>query len=192
MITLAPYPKLQAVLLAALAVVLPALLLSPMAQAAEEGHGGGGLPQLDPSYWPSQIFWFLLSFGLLYLLVSRVVLPPLSGTLEKRQSLIDTDLAEAGRLAESAKATRAAYEDALAKARNEANATVNAIVAAAGQEAAAQQATQHAALKARLTEAETKIRAARTHAMGEVQQAARDLAHIVVDKAAGIKLGGGQ
>ena len=168
-------------------------LLPVLARAAEEGHGGGGtLPQFDPAHFPAQLFWFIVSFGLLYVLVSRVVLPPLTGTLEKRQSLLDSDLAEAERLAESAKATRAGYEAALAKARNDANATVNAIVAAAGQDAAQQQAAQHSTLQARMAEADAKIRAARDQALGEVQGAARDLAKLVMEKAAGMKLGGGQ
>ena len=35
----------------------------------------GGMPQLDPEFWVSQIFWLTLVFGTLYIVLSKLILP---------------------------------------------------------------------------------------------------------------------
>ena len=48
----------------------------------------GGMPQLNPEFWISQIFWLVLTFGTLYLTLSKFILPKISANLEKRKSEI--------------------------------------------------------------------------------------------------------
>ena len=47
-----------------------------------------GMPQLNPEFWVSQIFWLTLTFGMLYLLLSKFILPKISKNLEIRKSQI--------------------------------------------------------------------------------------------------------
>jgi len=47
-----------------------------------------GMPQLNPEFWVSQIFWLILTFGILYLVLSKIVLPKISENLETRKSQI--------------------------------------------------------------------------------------------------------
>ena len=53
-----------------------------------QGAESGGMPQLNPEFWVSQIFWLVLTFGFLYLVLSKVVLPKISNNLESRKSQI--------------------------------------------------------------------------------------------------------
>ena len=48
----------------------------------------GGMPQLNPEFWISQILWLVLTFGTLYLVLSKLILPKISANLEKRKSQI--------------------------------------------------------------------------------------------------------
>ena len=48
----------------------------------------GGMPQLNPEFWVSQIFWLTLSFGILYIVLSKLILPKISANLEIRKSQI--------------------------------------------------------------------------------------------------------
>ena len=48
----------------------------------------GGMPQLNPEFWISQIFWLTLTFGILYLVLSKLILPKISANLEARKSQI--------------------------------------------------------------------------------------------------------
>lgn len=88
---------------------------------AEHASGGGGLPQLDPTWYPSQLFWLLITFGCLYILFSKNVLPALSGTIEKRRTQIDNDLNTARDMRQKAEDVHDAYEEALQEARTNAN-----------------------------------------------------------------------
>ena len=54
------------------------------AQSAESG----GMPQLNPEFWISQIVWLILTFGALYIVLSKVILPKISDNLESRRSQI--------------------------------------------------------------------------------------------------------
>ena len=48
----------------------------------------GGMPQLNPEFWISQIFWLTLTFGILYIVLSKLILPKISENLESRKSQI--------------------------------------------------------------------------------------------------------
>ena len=47
-----------------------------------------GMPQLNPEFWISQIFWLILTFGILYVLLAKFILPKISANLEIRKSQI--------------------------------------------------------------------------------------------------------
>ena len=55
--------------------------------SAQSGESGG-MPQLNPEFWVSQIFWLVLTFGLLYIILSKLILPKISDNLESRKSQI--------------------------------------------------------------------------------------------------------
>tara|TARA_Y100000590_G_C15338604_1_gene870571 strand:+ start:151 stop:741 length:591 start_codon:yes stop_codon:yes gene_type:complete len=51
---------------------------------AQSGESGG-MPQLNPEFWVSQIVWLILTFGILYILLSKLILPKISDNLESRK-----------------------------------------------------------------------------------------------------------
>jgi len=73
--------------------------LSLEAFAAESG----GMPQLNPEFWISQIFWLTLTFGILYLVLSKFILPKISNNLESRKSKILENIEAAEKQRELAK-----------------------------------------------------------------------------------------
>tara|TARA_B100000886_G_C20412986_1_gene487919 strand:+ start:1005 stop:1568 length:564 start_codon:yes stop_codon:yes gene_type:complete len=54
--------------------------------------GKGGMPQLNPASFDSQIFWLIIIFTLLFLLVNYVFLPKISGIKRNREDLINYNL----------------------------------------------------------------------------------------------------
>ena len=72
---------------------------------------------MDASTFPSQIFWLVIFFGLLYLLMSKLALPKMAAVLDKRHKTIEGDLAKAAALKNETEAAVQAYEKALADAR---------------------------------------------------------------------------
>mgnify|MGYP001250496218 CR=1 FL=1 len=47
-----------------------------------------GMPQLNPEFWISQIFWLVLTFSILFVVLSKFILPKISENLESRKSKI--------------------------------------------------------------------------------------------------------
>ena len=85
-----------------------------------------GMPQLDPSSFSNQIFWLLVTLTVIYVVLSRVALPRIGGTLANRKGTIRGDLAAAEELKQKVMAADKAYHDALAAARIEADKIVAA------------------------------------------------------------------
>ena len=54
---------------------------------AQSGESGG-MPQLNPEFWVSQIVWLVLTFGILFIVLSKLILPKISNNLESRKSQI--------------------------------------------------------------------------------------------------------
>ena len=90
-------------------------LLSSNCFAAE-----GGMPQLNPDYWISQIFWVMLIFGTLYVILWRTILPKINENLENRKSQILTDLDEAQELKNQSEKKNSEYNMILSKAKQDA------------------------------------------------------------------------
>lgn len=76
-----------------------------------------GLPQMDPTWFPSQVFWLAVTFFCLYVIFSRKILPEISATLETRREQIEGDLENAQELKEEAEKVQQAYEEILDEAR---------------------------------------------------------------------------
>ena len=77
----------------------------------------GGMPQLNPEFWISQIFWLVLTFGILYLVLSRLILPKISANLELRKSQIQENIEAAEKQRESSKAKLKEYDDIIQKSK---------------------------------------------------------------------------
>ena len=80
----------------------------------------GGMPQLNPDYWVSQIFWVILIFATMYVILWRIILPKINENLENRKSQILTDLDEAQELKNQSEKKTSEYNMILSKAKQEA------------------------------------------------------------------------
>ena len=92
-----------------------------MAVDATEGAASApGMPQLDFSTFPNQIFWLVVAIVAIYLILDRVALPRIGAVLAERQGTITNDIAAAEDLKRQATEAETAYNKALADARAEA------------------------------------------------------------------------
>ena len=165
-----------------------ALPLCASEVAESGGSEEGGLPQLDTSLFPEQLFWLAVSFAVLYFLMSRFALPGVKKTQDKRQEVLSTELSAASYANDQARTMVMQYERALSEARAKAQATISDMTARAAAESAARQAAQQQDLGKRLQDAEAKIRTVRDEALSEVKGAAVELAHGIVEKISGMKV----
>jgi F-type H+-transporting ATPase subunit b len=91
------------------------IFLSNNCFAADEG-----MPQLNPDYWVSQIFWVMLIFGALYVILWKTILPKINENLENRKSQILNDLDDAQELKNQSEKKISEYNIILSKAKEDA------------------------------------------------------------------------
>ncbi len=153
---------------------------------ATDDHGGT-FPPFDSTYFASQLLWLAISFVVLYLLMSRVIIPRIGGILEDRRDRIARDLDQAGRLKQQSDEANAAYVKALSDARANAFAIAATARDKAKGEAAARQAEIEKSLDSKLAAAETRIAEIKSKALADVGAIAADAADAVVERLVGIK-----
>ncbi|WP_448663539.1 ATPase [Sphingomonas sp. CJ20] len=148
------------------------------------------MPQIEQiaATYASQIFWVLVTFGLVFLVVGLGILPKVLSTVDERDNTISGDLA-------AAEAARTVADETEARWRTQENAAREAVQAriaearARGAEAAA--ATAAAArteTEARIAEAEVRIATATAAATAEIEAAAADAAREIVARLSGAEV----
>lgn len=152
-----------------------------------EGHEGKkGLPQFDPSSFPSQLFWLAVAFGILYFFFSKKSLPEIGRVLQKRQSHIEHDIATAQKLRSNAEEAKARYERAVA----EAQAQSTKLYLKAEEEVKFKMAQGLEEFKNRATlhvkDTEESIEKAKKEAMESIQSIAAEIASVAAEKIVGI------
>jgi len=79
-----------------------------------------GMPQLNPEFWISQIFWLTITFGILYVVLSKLILPKISANLEIRKSQILENIEAAEKKREESELKIKEYEKIVQDSKNEA------------------------------------------------------------------------
>ena len=77
----------------------------------------GGMPQLNPEFWISQIFWLIFTFGILYIVLSKLILPKISSNLELRKSQIQDNIEAAEKQRINSESKLKEYEDIILKSK---------------------------------------------------------------------------
>ena len=149
------------------------------------------IAQIDATF-ASQLFWLLITFGLIYFVIGRGMLPKIQSTVDMRDERISGDLnaAEAARVA--ADAAEEEY-----RVRTEANRAEALKLTQAAKEAAARESEQRlkaadAETNARVEAAEAQIRAASAAAMQDVETVAAEAAQDLVARLSGATVSSGQ
>ena len=85
----------------------------------------GGMPQLNPEFWISQIVWLVLTFGILYIVLSKLILPKISENLEIRKAQILENIESAEKQREESDKKLEEYEKLISNSKNEAKSYFN-------------------------------------------------------------------
>lgn len=173
---------------------------SAHAVAASDAHGGhgsahegdahhaasGGLPQLDPSSYPSQIFWLVFVFVIMYFAFAKKSLPEISGTIEKRSERISSDLDSAERLKEEVASVQKSYEDSLKGARDESSGLFSQMETDVKKKAEEYSVSFQDDATKQIRELEKSIDKARKNAMEEMADVAAEVAKQSAEKIIGV------
>jgi F-type H+-transporting ATPase subunit b len=175
--------RVRSAILARLAPASLTFALVSGASRAEETKGG--MPQLDPHSYSSQVFWLALFFLSVFLFLRFVGLPRVTSLIEERSRKIDGDLSAAELLRGQASEAEKAYEATMASAHGEAR----QMLAATHERNMATLAEQTRAAAAEsdrtVADAVGRIEADRAVALRGIREVAKGLAAEITFKLAG-------
>ena len=92
------------------------ILLGKDIHAAE-----AGMPQLDPQYWASQVFWLVIIFLSIYVLIDKIFIPKIRNNIDVRKDKISKDLESAKNFKEQAEKKLEEYNLLIESAKKDAN-----------------------------------------------------------------------
>lgn len=158
-------------------------LLATRAVAAE-----GGLPQLDHTWYASQVFWLAVHFVALLLIARYLILPTIARALDQREQRIAADLGQAEEMQKDAQKARLAYDAALAGARTKAQElrASSAVQAATERVQAEQKLAEDLAVRA--AAAGDRIAKASAAMRSKVRDVAAEAGQDIVSKIAGLSV----
>jgi F-type H+-transporting ATPase subunit b len=148
------------------------------------------MPQLNPLDWGPQLVWLVITFGVLYALMKWVALPRIGGLIEQRQAKIARDLAAADKLRHETDAAIAAYEEALAEAKQKAHQIIEEERSKLAKEVAAERKGLEQELAAKAVQSDARIAAAKGSALKEVNAVAADVGADIVHRLIGVSPSG--
>lgn len=159
--------------------------LTVAALISSPAYAGGGMPQLDPTWFANGFFWLFVSFVVFYLLIARRVVPTIASVLKSREEAITGAIREAERAKHEAESTRGSATSEGNSARAKAAEIIAKAQAEASSDASDALAKLDRDLAARVNHAAAVLEDAVSKAKAGVDAAAADLAQAMVEKLSG-------
>ena len=149
-----------------------------------------GLPQLDLTWFPSQIFWLGIAFTILYIAFANKIVPAISANLETREQTIQNDLDSAEKLTQEATDFQKSYEESLQNARMESTAMMTALEDEMRQEHEKKQAEFSKKTEKQVSETKDRLEKMTDKSIKEVEKHIEEAALIAAKNIAGIDTDG--
>ena len=159
-------------------------LFSLEAFAAESG----GMPQLNPEFWISQIFWLTLTFGILYIILSKLILPKISDNLESRKSQILENIEAAEKQRENSEEKLKEYEEIVSKSKMEAKSIFNQAREKALKDISAKKEVLDKQIDEEISKAEREIKELQSGAAEKINKIAIETSSELIQKLIGAEV----
>ena len=148
----------------------------------------GGMPQLNPEFWISQIFWLILTFGILYIVLSKLILPKISANLELRKSQIQENIEAAEKQRESSETKLKEYDNIVFKSKLEAQNILKAAREKLIQEINSKKENLDKQIDEEIKKAENEINILKKNAPEKINKIAIDTSSELVKKLIGAEV----
>jgi F-type H+-transporting ATPase subunit b len=145
-------------------------------------------PPFDQSTFVPQLIWLALTFGALYIMLSKYILPRITEVIEERQGTVSRDLAKAEALKHDTDKALATYEKALAEAKGKAGDIAKTTRDRLTAETDAEKVKAEADIAKSAAAAEARIAASKSKALASVNDIAGETVAAIVSKLTGANI----
>ncbi len=140
------------------------------------------MPQLDPTWFASQLFWLFVCFVALYVVLSRVILPPILSIVGQRTQTITTNISQAESFRSEAARAQQDYEQALAQSREMSQSLIAEVLAENKKHAEVAEKKLGGEIVNKLAEARARINGRKHELIGTLTPAAAEFAGMIAEK----------
>ena len=147
-----------------------------------------GMPQLNPEYWFSQIFWLIIFFIILYLAVSKIYLPKIKNNLDNREKKIRDDLGQAKDLKELSEKKNVEYLQLIEKAKKKIEKNIADSKIEIADKIEKKRENIENEIEVEITKAQKEIAKLKIDSVSDIKKISEDLTSEILEKIIGDKL----
>ena len=140
------------------------------------------MPQLNPEFFVSQLFWLAVFFSFLLIFLWRVSLPRISLVLEKRQRKIDENLSSAKMLQEQAQEIESNINNKISKAKQDADEKIKKAISSLQSDVSTKLSTLDEELEIKISNSEKEILRSKESQMKNIDNEIASITKITVSK----------
>ena len=149
---------------------------------------GAGMPQLDPTYWASQIFWLILVFSILYISIAKFYLPKIKKNLDDRDNKIKEDLDEANSLKNLSEEKIKEYEVILENSKKEVTKILLESKNKLDKDIKNKKETMQKEIESEIVEAQKDILDLKKNSINSIRSISQEITSNIIEKMSGDKL----
>ena len=147
-----------------------------------------GMPQLDPEYWSSQVFWLIIIFLTIYILISKIFIPKIKGSIDMREDKIRKDLEEAKTFKEQAELKLKEYDSLMETAKLDVKKIISKSRQKLNEDMQKKREEAQKKIDAEILNAESEIKKFKKESFNKVNSISQDIASNLVEDIFGEEL----
>lgn len=146
------------------------------------------MPQLNPEFFISQLFWLVISFTFLFVFLWRISLPRIGSVLEKRANKISEDIKIAKQYQAEAEEIQTIIDKQLSKAKIETSDLIKLTNINIQNHATKELEQLDVSLNAKLEEAYEKIEKNKKDSLSQINSQIYDITKLTISKVSNISV----
>mgnify|MGYP001288079264 FL=1 len=146
------------------------------------------MPQLNPEFFISQLFWLVISFTFLFVFLWRISLPRIGSVLEKRANKISEDIKIAKQYQAEAEEIQTIIDKQLSEAKIETSDLIKLTNINIQNHATKELEQLDVSLNAKLDEAYEKIEKNKTSSLSQINSQIYDITKLTLSKVSNISV----
>ena len=140
------------------------------------------MPQLNPEFFITQLFWLVVTFSFLLVFLWRISLPRIGNILEKRERKINEDLTAAKELQSEAENIQDKIEQQLKQARSDASELIKSSSASFQDKAQYEITKLEKELDEKITDSSNKIEKSKNESLNQIQSQINEITKLTLSK----------
>ena len=148
----------------------------------------GGMPQLNPEFWSSQVFWLILIFSSLYVIIWKLFLPKITNSIENRKLKIVNDLNETQKLKDNAEKKLQEYNEIIENSKKDAKKIIEDGKKKLNREIESKKQKFNEEIEKELTNVEKEIKNLKKSSMLAINKIAEDISSEIIKQVVGTEI----